>query len=274
MDGSILVDRSLGLYKTITKAGSGLQCPRDGARVTMNLEVEQNGDTWTKELTIGEGDTLLDEYLDSLAVTMKQGERCKCSVLSRCFDDVNETNDRSLVVVTLLHMPAAPLASPLLSPVDHLDRASLLKCRAAKLVKASQWWLAARRYSRAIRHTVFGLTCKELDDSLRADLLDVRTKCHLNLAACQLSLHDMHRVIKNCEHVLEVQSDNVKALYRRGRALTAINEHEKAEADLVRALELEPDNRQIARQYDQLKSIMQKQRQYYHNALKSMFGGT
>lgn len=277
MGDSILVDRTLGLSKVVLKTGAGVQCPREGGEVTVRIDAKEVQFNETRTFIIGEGDSLIDEYLDSLVLTMKLGEVCTCSFPANCFDDsIGNRKPSTSVAVTicLTAVRDTPLPTALPSPVDHLDRANVLKDRAGVLVKASQWWLAARRYSRAARHAILGLTTKDLDEAVRSDLLDVRIKCHLNLAACQLSLEDMPRVVENCNKVLERQPDNIKALYRRGRALTALNEFERAEVDLQHAIKLEPSNRQVANQYEKLKACMHKQDRYYHNALKSMFNGT
>jgi tetratricopeptide (TPR) repeat protein len=45
------------------------------------------------------------------------------------------------------------------------------------------------------------------------------------------------------EQVLELESTNVKALYRRAQAYTALVDLELAELDIKKALEIDPDNR-------------------------------
>lgn len=46
--------------------------------------------------------------------------------------------------------------------------------------------------------------------------------------------------------VIEVENDNVKALYLRGKAYLHKNEYSKAQADFKLALSIEPENQIIA----------------------------
>ena len=45
------------------------------------------------------------------------------------------------------------------------------------------------------------------------------------------------------DQVLKLESTNVKALYRRAQAYTQLVDHELAELDFKKALEIDPDNR-------------------------------
>jgi len=49
--------------------------------------------------------------------------------------------------------------------------------------------------------------------------------------------------INNGIQVLELDSTNVKALYRRAQAHTYLVDLDLAEADIKKALEIDPDNR-------------------------------
>ncbi|XP_065193689.1 uncharacterized protein LOC135824855 [Sycon ciliatum] len=275
MEESVLVDKCLSLRKVIVERGSGVQCPVEGTNVAVRIQQRQNDRI--VQFEVGSGDTLLDDYLDSLVLTMKYEEVSICSFPSSCFTEGSSRPDKELVEVTvsLDRMPesTSPVAD-LPSPGQRLVLAKQLKDRGGQLVSTSSWWLAARRYSRAAKHCILGLTVQDLDRALQEELIDIRAKCHLNLAACQLRMGDAVKVVKNCTYVLDMQPDNVKALYRRGRALSAVKEYERAEADFKHALQCDPQNRQVVNAYDDLKACMKKQDTYYHNALKSMFGGT
>ena len=61
----------------------------------------------------------------------------------------------------------------------------------------------------------------------------------LNYAQCQLISGDYAEVIRHTSKVLEFEPDNIKALYRRGRAHSACWNVEEAEIDLKRAAVLD-----------------------------------
>jgi len=68
------------------------------------------------------------------------------------------------------------------------------------------------------------------------------TACYSNLAACQLKLHQHHRVISNCTKALSFDSSNVKCLYRRAAAHLECKNPDNAEDDIRAVLEIEPGN--------------------------------
>ncbi|GAY43644.1 hypothetical protein CUMW_076070 [Citrus unshiu] len=87
----------------------------------------------------------------------------------------------------------------------------------------------------------------------------LRLSCYLNNAACKLKLEDYSETSSLCTKVLELEPLNVKALYRRSQAHLKTSELEKAEADIKRALTIDPNNRDVKLVYMELKD---KQREY------------
>lgn len=53
--------------------------------------------------------------------------------------------------------------------------------------------------------------------------LALKTICYLNIAACHSQVHNHSHVITACNHVLELDKTNVKALYRRAKAFKDCN---------------------------------------------------
>lgn len=72
---------------------------------------------------------------------------------------------------------------------------------------------------------------------------DLRLSCYLNNAACKLKLEEYSEASRLCTKVIELDPSNVKALFRRSQAYMKTSELEKAEADLKRALAIDPNNR-------------------------------
>lgn len=62
----------------------------------------------------------------------------------------------------------------------------------------------------------------------------------LNYAQCKLMLKEYYAVIEHCTTVLKHDPDNVKALYRRGKAYIGAWDKTEATKDLRRAAELDP----------------------------------
>jgi FK506-binding protein 4/5 len=122
----------------------------------------------------------------------------------------------------------------------------------------------------------------------------------LNNAACNLKLKDYNQAEKLCtkvasiprmttmissvQHaynkgcffcqVLELDSRNVKALYRRVQAYIQLADLELAEADIKKALEIEPDNRDVKLEYktlkEKIKEFDKKDAKFYSNMFTKM----
>ena len=71
----------------------------------------------------------------------------------------------------------------------------------------------------------------------------LKVSCKLNNAACKLKLKDYKEAEKLCTKVLELESTNVKALYRRAQAYMNMADLDLAEIDIKKALEIDPANR-------------------------------
>ncbi|XP_043253736.1 AH receptor-interacting protein [Colletes gigas] len=68
----------------------------------------------------------------------------------------------------------------------------------------------------------------------------LKTPLLLNYAQCKLIQREYYAVIEHCTSVLKHDTDNVKALYRRGKAYIGAWDEENAIKDLKRAAKLDP----------------------------------
>ncbi|KAL9669303.1 hypothetical protein QQ045_006847 [Rhodiola kirilowii] len=97
----------------------------------------------------------------------------------------------------------------------------------------------------------------------------LKVSCNLNNAACKLKLKEYKEAEKLCTKVLELESTNVKALYRRAQAYINLGDLDVAEFDVKKALELDPENRDVKMEYKVLKEKMReynkKQAKFYGN---------
>ena len=73
----------------------------------------------------------------------------------------------------------------------------------------------------------------------------LKTTCWLNEALCEIKCEHWNEAIKCCNAVLEIESKNVKALFRRGNAHFGKQEYQEALRDLTVAAELSPTNVEI-----------------------------
>ncbi|KAL2939905.1 Peptidyl-prolyl cis-trans isomerase FKBP42 [Bienertia sinuspersici] len=101
----------------------------------------------------------------------------------------------------------------------------------------------------------------------------VKNPCHLNMAACYIKLKDYESAIMQCSIVLAEDANNVKALYRRGKARAELGQTDAARDDLLKARKYAPDDKAITRELRLLaeheKAVYQKQKEMYKGMLGS-----
>ncbi|XP_043690457.1 peptidyl-prolyl cis-trans isomerase FKBP42-like [Telopea speciosissima] len=102
--------------------------------------------------------------------------------------------------------------------------------------------------------------------------LSVKNPCHLNMAACLIKLKRYEEAIGQCSIVLAEDENNVKALFRRGKARAELGQTDAAREDFLKACKFTPQDKAIAKELRLLaehdKAIYQKQKELY----KGIFG--
>lgn len=161
-----------------------------------------------------------------------------------------------------------------MKPLDKWQLACQHKDKGVSLFSAKEYKWAFRHFSLAFKYIV----SLEHDDppedvlnELGIDIRDLKLKCLLNLAACQLQNGTYHHVVANCSRALEIDSENVKALFRRGTAFNQLQEYERAKGDLERAAVLDPKNVAVQKQIELLRERTTKLNKYFATAMKKLF---
>ncbi|KAG0574694.1 hypothetical protein KC19_VG283100 [Ceratodon purpureus] len=109
------------------------------------------------------------------------------------------------------------------------------------LFKKGKLFFAARKYEKGGRHVEYESIFADGDEKNDARSLKMTLK--LNEAACRLKLNSFPEVVDLTSKVLEIDSMNLKALFRRAQAYSAMMDLELAEQDLKKVLESDPNNR-------------------------------
>ncbi|KAJ4969799.1 hypothetical protein NE237_002898 [Protea cynaroides] len=102
--------------------------------------------------------------------------------------------------------------------------------------------------------------------------LAVKNPCHLNMAVCQIKLKRYEEAIGQCSIVLAEDENNVKALFRRGKARAELGQTDAAREDFLKARKFVPHDKAILKELRLLdehdKAVYQKQKEIY----KGIFG--
>lgn len=107
------------------------------------------------------------------------------------------------------------------------------------------------------------------DPSALEEVSGALRSCLLNYSQCCLKLKRWELVVSSCSKVLQHEPHHIKALFRRGSALTALEQFEEAITDLKAAFKLEPKSREIREAYEKARAAYNAHRQ----AERSAFGG-
>ena len=112
--------------------------------------------------------------------------------------------------------------------------------------------------------------CDVSNDELK-EVNSLKLPLYLNIAACQIKLEQYENAIKNCTKVLEIDSKNVKALYRRSVALTKINDFRGARKDAEKGLSIEENNHAIKRQLLEIERNWKQKTAGYEKMIRDGF---
>ena len=126
---------------------------------------------------------------------------------------------------------------------------------------------AARRYEKALQYVVTGAGLDPKDEEQQRMAKEKRLPCYLNLAACYLKLAKPQLALKNAGKAIEMEPENVKALYRRGTAAAQLEDFDTAKVDLQRACKLDPQNKAARQELEKVlakrKAVLAKEKKMF-----------
>lgn len=140
---------------------------------------------------------------------------------------------------------------------EKLEAVPVLHQEGNQLYKDGKTVEAAAKYYEAIA-CLKSLQMKEQPGSPDWIDLDLKiTPLLLNFCQCKLLEGEYYQVLEHCSSILNKYSDNVKALFKRGRAHAAVWNATEAEQDFSRAVELDPSLAPlVAKELKQLEARM------------------
>ncbi|KAH6828767.1 hypothetical protein C2S53_020224 [Perilla frutescens var. hirtella] len=233
------------ILKKITKKGEAFDRPNEGsvARVVYLLKKLEDGAVVERRGSEEEpfeyvcGEEEIHEGLDRAVMTMRKGEEAVVRITSAA-----SLNYQIKLVDFTKEKPFWKM--------DAQERIAM--CKSKK-----------NEGNTHFKNEKFQLASNNHQEKLEANSL--RLSCYLNTAACKLKLGDYKDASRICTKVLELDSYNVKALFRRSQAYIRTCDLEKAEADINRALSIDPHNKEVKMKYKELK---EKQREYVKHEAK------
>ena len=127
-----------------------------------------------------------------------------------------------------------------LNEQEKLASVTELRERGNALYRDGRHEAAADKYADALGRLESLMLREKPQDEEWNKLNELKLPLLLNFAQCKLLVDDYYAAIEHCSTVLETRPQDVKALFRRGRARARVWEADAARADLNRAAELDP----------------------------------
>ncbi|XAR48782.1 Peptidylprolyl isomerase [Bertholletia excelsa] len=273
------------VLKKIIKEGEGYECPNDGAIVQVKLTgMLDDGTVFLKkgydedpfEFKVDEEQVI--DGLDRAVKTMKKGEIALVTIEPNyAFGSSESCQELAIIPANSTVYYEVEMVS-FVKGKESWEMYTSEKIEAAckkeegnALFKAGKYERASRRYEKAVNFVEYDTTFSD-EEKQQAKLLKLTS--YLNNAACKLKLKDYKQVEKLCTKVLEIDSRNVKALYRRAQAYIQLVDLDLAELDIKKALEIDPDNRDVKSEYrmlkEKVKEYKKKEAQFYGNMFAKM----
>ncbi|GLT49524.1 hypothetical protein SLA2020_230760 [Shorea laevis] len=280
------VTKDKKVLKKILKEGEGYDRPSDGTMVQVKLIGKlHDGTIFVKkgyeeepfEFKIEEEQVI--DGVDRSVKTMKKGEVALITIQPEyAFGTTESQQELAVVPANSTVYYEVEMVSFVkekesweLNSQEKIEAAGKKKEAGNVLFKTGKYKRASKRYEKAVNFIDYDSTFSD-EEKQQAKLLKVT--CSLNNAACKLKLKDYKEAEELCTKVLELDSKNVKALYRRAQAYIHLAEFEVAEVDIKRALEIDPDNRDVRAVYKLLKEKVReynkKDAQFYGSIFAKM----
>lgn len=151
-------------------------------------------------------------------------------------------------------------------PTERLVLATTYKEEGNAYFQSGKLDHALRLYRRGTA-TLKGISNLEEDEQVRSLLILLQT--NLSMVCWKQQKYDLSKNVAS--QALDLESNNVKALYRRGMACSKLGELETAQTDFKKALETDPNNVAIKREYISINKRIKQAKDQQRSALSKAF---
>jgi peptidyl-prolyl isomerase D len=132
---------------------------------------------------------------------------------------------------------------------DHMEAAESIRAIGNAAFKTADLERALFKYSKALRY---------LEDQIGEQADTAKQACLNNSATCLSKLGRLDECIAKCTQVLDINPNHTKAMFRKGATLLAMNDPDGAEAALLKAQELSPDDKSIQNELKKVNNLKKK----------------
>ncbi|XP_060779255.1 peptidyl-prolyl cis-trans isomerase FKBP4 [Neoarius graeffei] len=263
------------IRRTITK-GEGYAKPNEGASVEAHVQGTYEGrvfDDRDLKFEVGDGESLdLPLGVEKALQAMEQGEESLFFIKPKYgFGNAgrlkfNIPPDATLQYKITLTKFEKAKESWEMNTSEKCEQSVIVKEKGTQYFKEGKYKQAVMQYKRIV-------SWLEHESSLQGEEEEkakaLRLAAHLNLAVCYLKLQEANPALENCNKALELDTNNEKALFRRGEALFLMKEFDQARGEFQLVMQLYPTNKaaksQVLRCQKNLKEQHEKDKRLYAN---------
>lgn len=270
----ITEDKDGGIMKHEIKMGDGYKTPNEGATVNLHYIGRLMGNTFEDrevEFEVGEAtEKGLVSAFDRIAQNLKMGEKARFDVAPQYGYGQDGNKEFKIPPVSYLDYEVEMKNfekvkdSWEMDSKEKLEQSEIAKSKGTSLFKAANYKKAVQNYNKVLTFLEHE-TSLEAEDQKHRDALVLAA--HLNLAMSYLKMDDCFQAVEQCNKALELDTKNVKAIFRRGQARVQTSEYEEAKVDFEEVLALEPDNKAAKNQVticnQRIKQFNDKQKKLY-----------
>ncbi|KAG1935030.1 peptidyl-prolyl cis-trans isomerase FKBP4 [Pimephales promelas] len=265
-----------GIIRRIITKGEGYTKPNEGASVEVCLvgrHEDRVFDERELKFEVGDGESLgLPPGVEKALQSMEQGEEALFTIKPKYGYGTAGSNKFDIPPNATLQYKITLKAfekakeSWEMNSFEKLEQSAIVKEKGTQYFKEGKYKQAAVQYKRIVSWLEHE-SSMEPEEEEKAKAL--RLAAHLNLAMCYLKLQEASSALESCDKALELDTNNEKALFRRGEALFVMKEYDRARADFQRVTQLYPSNKaaksQIVLCQKHVKAQHEKDKRLYAN---------
>ncbi|XP_057782980.1 peptidyl-prolyl cis-trans isomerase CYP40-like [Salvia miltiorrhiza] len=137
--------------------------------------------------------------------------------------------------------------------------------------KKQDYKMALRKYRKALRYLDVCWEKEGIDEDKSQNLRKMKGQIFTNSSACKLKLGDLKGALLDTDFAMRDGGNNAKALFRQGQAHVALNDIDAAVESFRKALELEPNDGAIKKEFAAAKKKVADRRNQERKAYSKMF---
>ncbi|CAN6544254.1 unnamed protein product [Malus baccata var. baccata] len=137
--------------------------------------------------------------------------------------------------------------------------------------KKQDYKTALKKYRKSLRYLDICWEKDGIDEEKSSSLRKTKSQIFTNSSACKLKLGDLKGALLDTDFAMRDGEDNVKALFRQGQAYMALNDVDAAVESFKKALDLEPNDAGIKKEYAVAKKKIADRHDKEKKAYSKMF---